>query len=255
MLFPFGMKRDDIAKASFSSFESTTGVKIESKSLAQTTRGSNMPINGIAQRPTLLILDDIDVDKSTKNVRIIDENYERLRSETISSLDPTRRRIIFLGNVIRTDGIVPRFRRDYPSWRIFWQALYNLKNENQWPEVFTEEVVEKLKSDGLSSYNQNYLLIPRAEGETIIRRTSIKYASSCPDGARIVFGIDPAFSENTMSDSMGLAITGHVGDKKYNIATFEYKGTEKDEERFVNSVAQLYEKYKCSIINIESNNG
>lgn len=44
-LFPFQMKRDDIAKASFSSFESVTGVKIESKSLAQTTRGANMPMN------------------------------------------------------------------------------------------------------------------------------------------------------------------------------------------------------------------
>lgn len=112
-----------------------------------------------------------------------------------------------------------------------------------------------MKRDGLSSYQQNYLLIARSDGESIIKRTSIRYAPSYPDGSRIVFGIDPAFSENTQSDSMGLAITAHHGEQRYNIATYEFKGKEKDEEKFVNAVFSLYEKHNCSIINIESNNG
>ena len=41
MLFPFESKREDIVKKSFSSFETVHGVKIESKSLNQTLRGSN----------------------------------------------------------------------------------------------------------------------------------------------------------------------------------------------------------------------
>lgn len=133
----------------------------------------------------MLILDDIDIDKSTRNVKIIDQNYDKIRGETISSLDPTRRRIIFLGNVIRPDGIVPRFRKDYPTWIQVWQPLFE-NGVNIWPSVFTDEVVEKLKSDGTSSFNQNYLLVPQIEGETIITRSNLRFVSEAPPG-RVVF--------------------------------------------------------------------
>ena len=38
VLFPLESKREDLAKKSVSNFESTNGVKIESKSLGQTLR-------------------------------------------------------------------------------------------------------------------------------------------------------------------------------------------------------------------------
>ncbi len=50
----------------------------------------------VSARPTLAIFDDIDVNKSVSNVEIINQNENRILTETIGSLDPLRRRIIFL---------------------------------------------------------------------------------------------------------------------------------------------------------------
>jgi len=80
-----------------SSFESTNGVKIEAKSLGRTIRGANTTTkDGKSTRPTLVILDDIDVEKSVRNIDIIDSNEQKLIGETMGALDPVRRRIIFL---------------------------------------------------------------------------------------------------------------------------------------------------------------
>lgn len=47
-------------------------------------------------RPDLLILDDIDVEKSVRNADIIDNNERKILGETMGALDPTNNRIIFL---------------------------------------------------------------------------------------------------------------------------------------------------------------
>jgi hypothetical protein len=97
LLFPFDLARDNMAKSSMSSFESTNGVKIEAKSLGKTIRGANTTTkDGQSTRPTLVILDDIDVDKSVRNEEIIDSNEKKILGETFGALDPVRRRIIFL---------------------------------------------------------------------------------------------------------------------------------------------------------------
>jgi hypothetical protein len=85
---------------------------------------------GISARPTLLILDDIDINRSVANVEIINSNEKKILGETIAALDPLRRKIIFLGNTIQEDGIVPRFRQRYQetdSRDIFFQPLFSDK--------------------------------------------------------------------------------------------------------------------------------
>jgi len=51
---------------------------------------------GMSSRPTLLILDDIDVMKSVTTADIINSNERKILSETIGALDPLKRKIIFL---------------------------------------------------------------------------------------------------------------------------------------------------------------
>jgi hypothetical protein len=50
----------------------------------------------VSSRPTLLFLDDIDVVKSVGNVDIIKANEDKITNETIGSLDPLKRKVIFL---------------------------------------------------------------------------------------------------------------------------------------------------------------
>ena len=98
MLFPFESKREEMTKKSLSNFETTNGVKIASKASGQTLRGANTydAKEEISARPTLLILDDIDVTDSVSNVQVINKNEAKILSETIGALDPLRRKIIFL---------------------------------------------------------------------------------------------------------------------------------------------------------------
>jgi phage terminase large subunit-like protein len=258
-LFPFEVKREDIAKASFSDFESTTGVKLASKSLGEVLRGANdFKKNEGSTRPTVLIIDDIDTTDSVKNRRIIDDNWRKITGETIDSLDQFRRRVIVLGNTIAEDGILPRFKRmaegKTRTWKVFRQPLINPDGSCAWPAIFTPEVIENLKTTPLA-FQQNYELIPYKNGQTLIPRTSFKFAPRMPEGCRIVFAIDPAFSEKTNTDAMALAVVGHIGVQRYVAAVYAFEGAEKNEESFCNFVEQLYHSQGCNLIRIENNNG
>lgn len=166
----------------------------------------------MSARPTLLILDDIDVSKSVSNIEIIQQNEKKILGETISALDPLRRKIIFLGNTINEDGIVPRFRNNYkdsPNWDIFHQPLVK-DNINQRPEVFTQEVIETLQEDGKMSRNMNYLLVASTTGSGAFIKSYFDYFLEShfedidtglkrSDVERGIY-VDPAFSTDSRSD-------------------------------------------------------
>lgn len=233
-LYPFNVKREDLAKMGTTSFESTTGVKIDSKSLGEVLRGANDYNKTSSQRPTLLIIDDIDTTDSVKNPRIIQENWDKLIGETVDSLDQFRRRIIVLGNTIAEDGILPRFKamaKGKPNWKVHHQPLIYPDGTNAWPAVFTERVIQNLRLTPLA-FQQNYELIPYKNGQTIIPRSSFKFAKEIPAGCRIIIAIDPAFSLKTNTDSMAVSLVAHIGNQKYIMAVWEFKGAEKNEETF-----------------------
>lgn len=81
MLFPFDSKREEMAKKSLSNFETTNGVKVISKASGQTLRGANTydMKEEISARPSLLVLDDIDVFDSVNNVQIINKNESKIK--------------------------------------------------------------------------------------------------------------------------------------------------------------------------------
>lgn len=260
IIFPLTIKKEDFQKASFKNFETTTGVKIEAKSLGQVLRGANdfSIDDGVSSRPTLLIADDIDTTDLVKNPKIVDGNLKKFLGEMVGSLDQFRRRIIYLGNTIMEDGILPRLKKLHAgkkNWDIFWQPLIYPDGRNAWPLIFTNEVVEGLRDEGQVAFQQNYELVPLRDGQSVIPRTSLRFAKQVPAGARIVFGVDPAFSEKTNTDSMALTIAAHIGSQRYIIAVYEFKGPEKNEEKFCTFVENLYKRWNCSIIRIEANNG
>lgn len=166
----------------------------------------------MSARPTLVIFDDIDVVKSVNSPEIINQNEKKILGETIAALDPLRRKIIFLGNVINEDGIVPRFHNSYkdsPNWDCFWQPLFE-NNINLRPEVFVDTVIETLQEDGKTSWNQNYMLVPSTMGNGVFVRDYFDYfllshfeMEDSPlnknDLENGIF-IDPAFSTSTKSD-------------------------------------------------------
>lgn len=214
MLFPLETKKSDLAKRSLSNFETTNGVKVQSRSLWQTLRWANdyNSEEEKTERPDTLVLDDIDVLRSVLNPKIINQNESKIVSETIGAMDPTNRKIILLWNTIFNDWVVPRFYQKYKdkeTWECFRQPLINEHWQNIRPEVFTEDVVQDLMDDWKTSWNQNYLLIPSTMWDGAFTQDYFDYfllshfeldSVLKKQDIRCCISIDPAFSTNSSSD-------------------------------------------------------
>lgn len=269
-LFPVE-KQSELEKKSASNFESTNWVKVSAKSMWQTIRWSNTfdIEEEMSARPTLLILDDIDVVKSVENIKIIDKNEKKIMGETIPALDPLRRKIVFLWNIINEDWIVPRLKRrfeDTTTRDIFFQPLFDEQWVNARPEVFDDKVVETIKADWKTSYNQNYLLIPSQKWSGVFIRKYFDYFlnSHFEDPAsplkksdlRCAIFCDPAFSSSdTSDDAVVVGGAEHKINKNYYIIDW-YADTSAP-SKTIDALITMYNKmtmewYKPEFISVES---
>lgn len=177
-LFPFETMKEDFSKKSVVNFNTTNGIKVVSRSLGEKLRGaSSYDEETGSSRPTLLVLDDIDVMDSVRNVDIIEKNYAKINNETIGAMSKEHSRIIFLGNTILGDGIVRRFvntKNNNPFWKVYRQPLFDDNGKITW-DFFTPDMVEKIKADeGPDAFLQNYQLIPKVLSGTPVFKDSDK---------------------------------------------------------------------------------
>lgn len=257
-LFPIKTKKADLAKTSLSNFETTNGIKIQSRSSWQTLRGANdyNIEDEQTERPDVLVLDDIDVLRSVMNERVIDKNEHKILNETMGAMDPLNRKIVFLGNTIYEDWVVPRFYKRYKNkstWRCFRQPLFDENNNNVRSSVFNESVVQQLMDDGDVTFSQNYLLRPYA-GNGIIKRTWLVYTKKMSSYDKIVIGVDPASSTKELSDWFAIVITWWSDGHKDVLGAYNLKGTEKEKDEVLKFLYNLYKSTWASIINFESVN-
>lgn len=251
ILFSVNGSREDMEKKSIGDFDTKNGVKVLSASLGEKLRGA-ISRNS---RPDLLILDDIDVTDSVRNPDIIQKNYDKITGETIGAMSKDKSRIIFLGNVINDDWVVPRFENEKSqdkNWKIFVQPLYNKDGSIAW-DFFTPEKIEKIRSnEGEIAFGQNYLLTPYIGGETIIKREYIHWRDDIPAKmTAVTIGIDPASSTKTFSDSFAIVVCWHLWMRKIILETIELKGQDKGTENMLQKLCETYNKWNASQVNIE----
>lgn len=214
-LFPVDAKPEDFAKKTQGNFNTTNKIKVQSKSISQSTRWLNTydQEGEQTERPDLLIMDDIDVLKSVMNPRIIEQNERKILGEVFGALDPLGNKRIVLGNTILEDWTIPRLRSKYkhsPNWDIFRQPLVDDKGTNYRPEEFTDEIIAKLKEEWPTAFWQNYLLKPATSWSGIFIRDYFDYFLLSHfeqvDGIlkksdmRCWIFCDPAFSTSASSD-------------------------------------------------------
>ena len=250
ILFSVNGSREDMEKKSIGDFDTKNGVKVLSASLGEKLRGA-ISRNS---RPDLLILDDIDVTDSVRNPDIIQKNYDKITGETIGAMSKDKSRIIFLGNVINDDWVVPRFENEKSqdkNWKIFVQPLYNEDGSIAW-DFFTSEKIEKIRSNEWEiAFSQNYLLVPYVGGETIIKREQIHWISEIPKLTAVTIGIDPASSTRNFSDSFAIVVCWHLWMRKIILETIELKGQDKWTENMLQKLRETYNKWNASQVNIE----
>jgi len=213
-------------------------------------------------RPDFLGLDDIDVEDSVRSVEQIDTNYLRLRGETFGGLADNAK-IVCIGNVIRNDGLVLRLEKDNKQnkkWNIFREPVER-DGVITWADRFTKtrepgkiDLVQKRKDQGEIAYNQNFLLIGYAGGDSIIKRNYIRFERviNKKDFERVIIGIDPAYSTKNLSDDFAIVVTGHTGAKKHVLEAIKLQGILKDVKKAIPIIKSLYIKWGANYINIES---
>lgn len=137
-------------------------------------------------------------------------------------------------------------------WVSFRQALIQ-DAKIAWPERFcwtdkesleTGKIsIEKLREDGQVAFGQNYLLEPY-NGDSIITRDLIQYGR-VEQYDYIWIGIDPAISENSGTDKMGIVAVGFIENKwKYVIESHGLLGKMKDPTRSIALIKELYTRMK-----------
>lgn len=252
ILFPEEREPNKAQKRTISEFITKNGVKCKAMSIWASPRGEVYISADGTFRPDAVFLDDIDVDKSVSSVFQIEKNYLWIKGELLGWLSDDSQ-IIFLGNVIKTDGIVLRFEIDYkdsPYWIIRRKSI--MENGVITWERFSQEDIDKKRSElGEISFNQNMLLIPYSWGEAIVKRENILY-KTMDEWDRIIIGVDPAISEKALSDFFGITVTAHKGKHKNVKACYALKGKEKDPYWAVQFLRKLYDKWQASCIVVET---
>lgn len=200
-----------------SAFIANNGVYTKATSVGATTRGLNHSFNWVSVRPSLYVWDDLDVEKSVSNSRIVEKNYNFLKSEVFGGM-PWNSQKVILWNIIKQDGVINRLESDY-TWSTFrdiyrvptisnnWTKtiIRNKEINNQWEFnwdrfVHTKEEADRLNKEFAkdkwdftikpfvsleylrfdlwpTSFWQNHLLVPMVDGDTIIKKHMMKYVS------------------------------------------------------------------------------
>lgn len=160
-------------------FVTTNWIKLKAMSMGSSPRWELfLDKKWIPRRPDLVILDDIDIDKSVKTTSVIDSNYAFITWEVMWGIADYGK-IMFLWNIIWEDWVIPRLieaQSDNPDWIVSNIPLVNDADEIRWKDKFVwtdEEAKEinkdiedpklhitslaaKLRTQGLNAFNSNY---------------------------------------------------------------------------------------------------
>ena len=160
-------------------FVTTNGIKVKAMSIWSSPRWE-LFINAqeVPIRPELIVMDDIDIDKSVKNVQVID-NTEAFITWEVMGWMADNWKIIFLGNIIWEDWVIPRLIKAQSSnedWFVDDVPLINDKEEIIWKDkyVWTDKEANLINADipdpklrktslesllrkqGINAFNSNY---------------------------------------------------------------------------------------------------
>lgn len=255
-------------------FVTENEVFVRAMSLWTSPRGKNYTASDWKYRPDLLIFDDVDTLSSVNSTKKIDKHFTFLLNEVLWGTTSACQ-LIFLGNTIYDDWLVPRFEehiKDNPDWIILNQAIYDDKWEIVWNRFVQSEAEmlalnknitqSNLKYTSLDvekrtlwaiSFNQNYLNIPYTRGTRIITRDMIKLENCSDYGFDFIkMGIDPAVSEKTWSDAFWITICWYDWDRKYILESVGLTEGEKNIKKAVATIEYLYNKRKVNLIWVET---
>jgi len=193
-----------------------------------TAAGAGQSLRGIKdrhQRPTLIIVDDLENDESVRTA----EQRDKLKNwflRTLSNLPgPEGARIIFIGSIIHREALLPwLLHKDRASvWQQRKYQAVTPSGEPLWPTVWPLERLEAKRTEiGNHAYASEFLNDPLPEGSKIFQGQPSWYEALPSGPYREAVGIDFAYTTRASAD-YSVALEGRVIDNEIYL-TRMYRG-------------------------------
>lgn len=172
-------------------------------------RGKGRGVNINGQRPTKIIIDDVEDDQQVSVPEQRAKLHKWLYNVVFPSKDSIRGKIKMIGTVLSPLCEVLAFYKAHGG--IFRKAIEN--GESIWPGGFTLEKLEELKSQiGSRAFAQEYLNTPVNDELSIIKAEWLEksyYSEPLnPTLLQTVIMLDPQAGEKKTSDSYGICVLG-----------------------------------------------
>lgn len=203
------------------------GVRVQAASFEKNIRGFKY----IHQRPTLIILDDIESDERVINPDLRLKDQYKLDKIIIPSLDATKGKIKMIGTILHWDSLLVKKIRLY-NGKIY-RAIDSSGN-SLWPDYWpVERLMKKKESIGSVAFSSEYLNDPTENTASIIKR---EWIVNCYDEKlsfekamsisydRKLLGCDFAFGDRITNDKSAYVGLGSHNNRYIVCQIDTYKG-------------------------------
>lgn len=154
---------------------SSTGVRVQALGMGQKVRG----VRYMEQRPTRVMLDDIESELNTLTPEMRQKNYNWVMSTVLPAIDPTRGKITTIGTIVHYDCMLARVKA-LPQWNRVEFAIVDNQGNPTWPSRYPlswiKETRKTYEDDGkLALFYQEYMNIPTPPDEQGFREKDLRW--------------------------------------------------------------------------------
>ncbi|MFW6225858.1 MAG: hypothetical protein ACOC3V_02765, partial [bacterium] len=230
------------------------GIRVEAVSFEKNLRGFNYN----NQRPTLIVLDDIEDDERVLNPDLRKKDSDKLNKAIINALSVDGR-YKFIGTILHIDSLLLN-KIKQNNGKIF--KAIDSNGNILFPELYSKKKLDLIKKDiGSLAFQQEYLNDPSDNESSLIKRewiiNSFNSNLSMDECAKYHFdttalGVDFAFSDRVTADKSAFVSLGYLDSKFYIFQGSTKKGMSIYEQLdYIKNGLHLAHRYK--IIALEEN--
>lgn len=134
--------------------------------MGQSVRGLRVQ----AQRPDMVVLDDIEIKDLVKNPRRQDEMVQWIERDLIPTMDGPKRRMLYANNRFAPRMIQTELQNRHPNWKVSHVKAYNPSTyEPAWKSKYKPEYFKSLEKEiGILAAKAEYNNEPHVEGKIFL---------------------------------------------------------------------------------------
>jgi hypothetical protein len=226
--------------------EPKNGVKVQAIGRGGQVRGMSKD----AQRPDLIIVDDLEDSESVRNpeLRLAAKRWVKGTLEpAIEDMGNKRGQIIYIGTLLHPEALMPSLARDPDVISIRLGAL-DSRGKLLWPHRMTHEQLEKKRLSfaalgQLEEFYLEYLSEVRENDTKTFPSSQFRYAArSLAEVSAMAIAIDPAISEDRRADMAAIAVVALLNNNTFHIfEAFGRVGMSDDDK--ITKFFEFYDRY------------